>query len=62
MLADHIREHNVCLRGEYYMEPEKLDELLNTKHHDATMTTLKDLVEKHVINVLMVITRVFFEI
>ena len=28
------------------MEPEKLEELLKTKNHDATMTTLKELVEK----------------
>ena len=41
MLVDHIREHNVYLRGEYYMEPEKLEELLNTENHRAAMTTLK---------------------
>ena len=45
-LVDHIRGHNVYLVGRYYMEAEKLEELLNTENHDATMTTLKELAEK----------------
>ena len=28
------------------MEPERLEGLLNTEHHDATMATLRELVEK----------------
>ena len=46
MLKDHIRGQNVYLRGEFYMEPEKLEELLTTEHHDATMVILKEFAEK----------------
>ena len=42
-LKDHIRGFNVYLRNNYYM---KLEELLNTEHHDGILVTLKELAEK----------------
>ena len=46
MLKDHIREHNVYIGGTYYIEPEELEELLNTGNHDATLTILGEDKEK----------------
>ena len=44
---DHIKEHNIYFRGEYYMKPEKLEDLHNTEHYDVIVVTLKNLAEKH---------------
>ena len=33
-LKDHIHQHNVCANN-YYMEPERLEDLLNTEYHDV---------------------------
>ena len=54
MLKDHIKEHNVYFRGECYMKPEKLEDLLNTEHYDVILVTLKELAEKHLIVNLIV--------
>ena len=47
MFKDHIKGHNVYFRGEYYMKPEKLEDLLNTENCNVILVTLKELAEKH---------------
>ena len=32
MFKDHIKWHNIYSKSEYYMKPEKLEDLLNTEH------------------------------
>ena len=32
---DHIKEYNIYSRCEYYMKPEKLEDLPNTEHYDV---------------------------
>ena len=39
------KEHNIYFRGEYYMKPEKLEDLLNTEHYDVILVALEELPE-----------------
>ena len=41
VLKDHIKQHNI-----YYTKPEKLEDLLNTEHHNVAQATLKEFKEK----------------
>ena len=43
---NYIKEHDRYFRGEYYMKPEKLEDLLNTDHYDVILVTLKEFAEK----------------
>ena len=43
---DHIKEHNIYFRGEYYMKLEKLEDLLDTEHYDFILVILEVLAEK----------------
>ena len=55
MLKNHIKEHNIYFRDEYYMKPEKLEDLLNTEHYDVILVTLKNLqrnVENLIVNLM----------
>ena len=42
---DHIRWHNIYSKNEYYMKPEKLEDLLTTEHYDVILVTLEELAE-----------------
>ena len=46
MFNDHIKEHNVYSKNDYYMKTEKLKDLLNTEHYDVILVALKELAEK----------------
>ena len=43
---DHIRWHHIFSKNEYYMKPEKLEDLLTTEHYDVILVTLDELAEK----------------
>ena len=45
---DHIKQHNGNANNNYYTEPERLEDLLNTEHDDVVQETLKEFKEKHV--------------
>ena len=46
MFKDHVKWHNIYSKNEYYMKPEKLENLLNTEHYDIILVALKVLAEK----------------
>ena len=46
MFKDHIKQHNIYSKNEYYMKPEKLEDLLNSEHYDVILVTLSELAEK----------------
>ena len=46
MFKDLMRWHNIYSKNEYYMKPEKLEDLLNIEHYNVILVTLEELVEK----------------
>ena len=63
---NHIRWHNIYSKNEYYMKPEKLEDLLTTEYYDVILVTLEELAEKRreanrKILKLMVLDRVYLK-
>ena len=46
VFKDHIKQHNVYAKNNYYVEPEKLEDFLNTEHQDVVQATLNEFKEK----------------
>ena len=46
MFNDHIKWHNIYSKSEYYMTPEKLEDLFTTEHYDVILVALNELAEK----------------